>query len=351
MTKTTFFRLTVGMALLSLALLGGLLAQDQTGSQPVSGPVMGFVADRLSGVRPILGVPGAATLGSPVLSNSGFRSIVFFPSRDYALAVLSRGSQVVLLRNLRSTLEAVELQVQPGAGRLAISPSGDAAVLYYPEAQSVAVLTGLPQSPAVSWSVEAANLAGSLAALAVSDDGGAVLIGTAGEPSSVWALARDGSSRFLSYVAAVPSLAFLAGSHDVLIADGALSTVMLVRDANGQARITQIGGQAEGVSSPVAVAATPDNRRVFVANAEPAGIVSLSLAGEGPLAVPCSCRITGLEPLAGGAAFRLSDPGEGPIWLLDAASSPPRIVFVPGQSRVRPTLRRSPLPVRNGGDR
>ena len=147
MAKTTFFRLTGCAALLSFALLGGLPAQDQTDSQPVSGPVMGFVADRLSGVRPILGVPGAATLGLPVLRDSGFQSIALSPSRDYALALVARGRQTVLLRNLKSSVDAVKLQAPPGAGRMAISLSGDAAVLHYPETQSVAVLTGLPQSP------------------------------------------------------------------------------------------------------------------------------------------------------------------------------------------------------------
>ena len=346
MAKTIFLRLSGWAALLSLVSLGALAAQDQANRQPVSGPVLGFVADRLSGVRPILGIPGAATLGSPVLSNSGFRSIVF--SRDYALAAAG-GGPVVLLRNLQSTVSAVELQAPAGAGRMALSPSGDAAVLYYPQTQSVAVLTGLPQSPAVSWNLEAQSLAPGLAALAVSDGGGAVLIATAGEPSSVWLLAPDGGSRFLSYVTAAPSLAFLAGNHDVLIADGTLSTVALVRDAAGQAQLTQIGGPAEGVSHPVAVAA--GKGRVLVANAEPTGIVSLSLEGEPPLAIPCQCRVTGLEPLADGSTFRLSDPGAGPIWLLDAAGSPPRIVFVPDDSRVRPAPHRLPLPARQGGER
>jgi hypothetical protein len=351
MTKTTLIRLMGCAALLWQALPGGLTAQDQTGPQPVRGPVMGFVADRILGVRPILGVPGAATVGPPVLPNSGFESITFSALRDYALVLPARGRDVVLLRNLGSSIDAVDLQAPPGAGRMAVSPSGDAAALYYPVTSSVAVLIGLPQSPAVSWNVEAPNLAGGLAALAVSDNGGAVLVATTGEPSSVWLLTPDGGSRFLCYVTATASLAFLAGSHDVLIADGALSTVMLVRDPGGQARITQIGGQSEGVSRPVAVAAAPGNRGAIVANAEPAGVVSLSLEGERPQAVLCNCTVTGLEPLADGATFRLSDPGDGPIWLLDAAGPAPRILFVPNPASAHPRLLRSPLPVRPGGAR
>jgi hypothetical protein len=318
---------------------------------PVSGPVLGFVASGPTGVRPILGIPGAATLGSPVLPGAGFAGIAFSASRDYALALVARGRQAVLLRNLTSSIDAVQLPVAPGAVRMAISPSGASAALYYPDTRSVTVLAGLPNAPAVSWKLESQDLAGGLLALAVSDDAGAILAAAAGQPSAVWLLAADGSSRILSQVAAAPSLAFVAGGHDVLIADAGLNTVTLVRDATGQALVRQIGAQAEGVSRPVAVSASADGLHAIVANQDPAGVVVLSLDGEPPLALPCQCAVTGLEPLADGTTFRLSDPGEGPVWLLDSASSPPRVVFVPNPRLARPGLLRVPVPVRPGGER
>jgi hypothetical protein len=111
----------------------------------------------------------------------------------------------------------------------------------------------------------------------------------------------------------------------------------------GQPQITPIGGPAQGVSHPAAIAAV--NGRVFVANADPGGVVTLSLNGEEPLAIACACTPTSLERLAGGATFRLNDAGQGPVWLLDAQSSPPRIVFVPDQERPA----RGRRPVRRGG--
>jgi hypothetical protein len=351
MENAKVFRLTTCATLLCCVLLGGLAAQEPPVWAPVSGPVVGHVFESPSGIRPILGIPGAATLGRPVAPGPSFESVVFSPARDYALGLLSRGRLVVLLADLSSSSRFVELPVRGGAGRIAISPSGDAAALYYPETRTVVVLTGLPDSPTVSWSLEIPYIDGRLAALAASDGGGAVLIAGTGEQTPVWVLAPGSGAQILSYVSTLPSLTFLAGSDDALIADGGAGSIMLVRDTKGQPVLTQIGGAAEGISRPLAVAVTPDNRRVLVANAEPAGVVSLSLVGEDPVALPCDCRVTGLERLAGGAAFRISDPGDGPLWLLDAAGSPPRVVFVPNPPASSRRVVRPAVPIRRGGVR
>jgi len=351
MAITDPLRNTACTALVLFTLVGGLAAQEGTDQSPVSGSVVGFVLDESAGIRPVLGVPGAATLGRPVMRSSGLAGVVFSPALDYAMALAPRSGQVMLLRNLSRSATAVDLPVAPGAARFAISPSGDAAVLYYPETRAVSVLTGLPDAPAVSWSLEAPYLAGGLGALAVSDAGGAVLIAADGGESPVWLLAQAAGARFLSYVSSSPSLAFLSGSSDAVVADGGNSTVVLVRDPSGRAETTQIGGAAEGLSRPVAVAVTADNRRVLVASAASAGVVGLSLAGEQPFTLTCNCEVTGLERLSGGVTFRLSEPGEGPVWLLDTASSPPRIVFVPGSQAVPRGTARRPLPIRPGGER
>jgi hypothetical protein len=313
---------------------------------------VGFVLDKVEGVRPILGIPGAATLGQPVLSAAGFASVVLSPQRDYGLALTEGEQRLALLRNLSASPAAALLDVPPGASRIVLSPAGDAAVLFYRDARGIVVLTGLPDSPSVAWRLDLPDLGAGLAALVVSDGGSAVLAATSGEPSSILLLAADVEYRPLQQVVGSPSLAFLSNSLDAVVGDGVSSQVFVVRDVKGAAAITQIGGQAEGVSHPVAVAAAAGNRRVLVANSEPGGVVSLGLAGEEPLAIPCSCTPTSLERLAGGAAFRLSGPSEGPVWLLDNESSPPRAVFVPGQQRmVRTEILRAPAPVRRGGIR
>ncbi len=339
MATTKISRLAANALVFCLTLYPAL-AQDP---QLVGGPAMGFVVDEGSGIRPVLGVPGAAALGSPVLPATGFDSIVISPQRDFALALTARERQLVILRSLSVSPSADALTIPPGASRIALSPAGDTAVLYY--AGRVEVLTGLPDSPTSSWGLD---LPVGLAALAVSDGGSAVLAATEGGPSSVFLLTQDAGYRSLLLVAGLPSLAFLGKNLDAVVADGVSSQVFVVRDPKGNAQIMQLGGQAEGVSRPVAVAA--GSGRVFVANAEPGGVVSLSLAGEEAQLIPCGCTPTSLERLADGATFRLGETAQGPVWLLDSRSSPPRIVFVPNQSRQRREvipLRR--LPVRRGG--
>ena len=351
MASSTLLRISTRTGLAAFALLGVVAAQDRTGQLPVTGPVAGFVFDRSSGIRPVLGVPGAATVGHPVPRTSGLGAVVFSPNGDYALALTSRGGQVVLLRDLSASAAAASLPVSPGATRVAVSPSGDRAVLYHPEAQSVSVLTGLPDAPAVSWSASVPYLPGGLAALAVSDGGTAALIVAAGAESPVWLLTPAAGARFVAYASSSPSLAFLPRRADAVIGDGGTSVVVLVRDPLGQAETTQIGGPSEGLSRPVAVEVTADGSRVLVADAALAAVISLSLAGEPALTLPCNCEVTTLERLWGGNAFRLSEPGKRPLWLLDTAGASPRIVFVPDPS---PEPRRDasrPLPVRGGGGR
>ena len=343
-----FFTVSV---LAALALSNGLRAQDQPETRVLRGPVIGLVHDRLSGVRPILGIPGAATLGPAVLAQAGLESVALAPDGDCALAVLARGRQVLVLKNLSSAPSAAVLDVPAGPARIAFSPSGDAAALYYSDTARAEVLTGLPGSTSLAWSFDLAGVQGALAALAVSDGGSALLVAAAGEPAPVWLASPATGQRYLYATSASPSLTFLSRSEDVVIADASTGDVVLVHDPKGESRLTMIGGPAEGVSRPVAIAATRDNRRILVANAEPAGVVSLELAGDKPFRLACSCAPTTLERMAGGTAFRLNESGNGPIWLLDTANSVPRIVFVPDQKQPRGGAGRTPVPQRTGGER
>jgi hypothetical protein len=347
MVTSRISRIAASGAVFALSFLPAQ-AQDV---QRIAGPVLGFSVDQTAGIRPILGLPGAATLGQPVISASGLEGVTLSPARDYALALLARGREVVVVKNLRAAAGAAVLDVAPGPARIAISPSGDAAVLYYVETARIQVLAGLPESPAVSWSLDLSGLSGNPAALAVSDGGRAVLIAPAGEAVSVWLATPDVGQRFLYTAAGAPSLAFLVGSLDAAIADGAAGAVVLVRDPAGQPQVTQIGGQAEGVSQPLAIAASQDNSKIFVANAQPAGVVSLSLTGEDPVTQPCNCTLTGLERMASGSAFRLNEAGSGPIWVLDAGGPTMRLVFVPEQMQLLRDTGRTPAPRRTGGDR
>ncbi len=312
-------------------------------AQHVSGPVMGFVFERFVGVRPLQGLPGAATMGPSLLRDAGYTQVVFAQPRAYALAVTRIGAQMVILRNLMQQPLTSSLNLPEGVDRIVTSPSGDAAAFYYTGSRRIQVVNGLPDSPNSTWSLEVPELPGGLTALAVSDAGAAALAAGSGQ---VVLLAPGLGVRYLYTAAGLPSMAFLMNSQDAVIADGVLNRVMLVRDPKGEAQISLAGDVAQRVSRPIAIGVSPDNRRIFVANAQPAGVTVLSLADEAPVLIPCACMPTGLERLADTSTFRLSDPGAGSIWLVDGARSLPRLVFVPYEAPPVLTLAPRPLPVR-----
>jgi hypothetical protein len=309
--------------------------------------VLGFVMDRAAGVRPILGLPGGATLGQAVLSSEGLESVTLSPAGNYGLALLAADGSVALVKNLGGRASATKLEsVTARPSRIAISPSGDAAALFYSESAVFQVLTGLPDSPSAAWSAVLSGLTAAPSALAVSDAGAAVLAAREGEPV---VFATSSAQRVLTAAASSPSLAFFASVTDAAMADS--YGVQLMRKLNDQPEMVRIGGPAEGLTSPVAIAVAQDGDKVFVANAVPAAVVALSLRGEEPVARSCDFTPTALDRMSGGAAFRLSEAGRGPVWLLDTGGAQLRVLFVPEEMRINRATIRSQAPSRIGGDR
>ncbi len=91
------------------SLMGGLLAA-QAGTAPraaedlasavrISGPVLGYYFDGAAAtLRPLLGVPGAATMGKPVEMEFRLAKAAVSPAHDYLLAQVEGEAEVALLR-------------------------------------------------------------------------------------------------------------------------------------------------------------------------------------------------------------------------------------------------------------
>ena len=302
----------------------------------IGGPRMGLVFSKDAGFRPILGIPGAALQGRSLGGVYGISTAVVPAGQEYALAIAASNRQPFLLRDLGNPHSVTLLPgTSPGADEIVMSPGGSAAVLLYREAAQVVILTGIPQAPASSWNIDAGMLPGPIVSLAVSDDGSVVLAAAGDEnQQSVLLLAADQSWRLLTTVDGRASFAFLNSSTDALLADSASNQVLLVKNTSGNASLLPLAGEAEGISSPVAVAATVGNQRAIIANSDPGGIVSVSLDGGDVQAVACSCSPTGLHRLSGNAIFRLNEPSSAPLYVYDGDALNPRIVFVPPPARV-----------------
>ena len=302
------------------------VAAAQTGTA-LSGPTMGLVFDSSqSALRPIRGIPGAASLGDPVNPGFALASATVSPRQDYALALRTDDSSVVLVRPGGASAAVSGARSSPTL--TVFSPAGTVAALYNSGAGRVQILTGLPDAAAVQSDVDISALAGPVAALAV-DDAGTSLFLAAGAADTValYRVGMDGASQYMASFGSVAALRLSANGREVLVADSAAGTVYAIRDLRGAGRIEAIASRRDGLGRPIAVESDSAGR-IFVA--DQAGNVTILNRGRGPVvSLPCGCAPTGLFRLSGTATFRLTDPSDGPMWVLDASGADARIVAVP----------------------
>jgi hypothetical protein len=303
---------------LCLGFAGALAAQQGT----VTGPTSGLIFDQVAGVlRPVVGVPGAATIGDGIVLSYQVSWAVVAPRLDSAVVEAQDGSLHFLRLAGGGFSELTVAGVTGVPLSVVFSPSGTAAALVYSsEAQ---VLTGFPGAPAVSrvmplgaavsTQVRPASRPGP-GQVALSDDG-TVLLEVHGD--RIQLAGAGGRSSLMPGLMA----AFAPGGHDAAVADGA--GVTLVHDVDGSAQPTVL--TAQGVAQPVGLAFSADGATVFAAGA--AGVVALAAAGGSVNQVACTCAPMGLAAM--GQVFLLNELAQGPLWLLDPSGSAPRTVFVP----------------------
>jgi hypothetical protein len=300
-----------------------LLCQARAAESGITGSVLGFLFDPANGIQPILGVPGAATIGPPLDLGMQLLSVAVSPQQDYALATTDSDGTLTIGLGSSVSLRRQTISVAPDA-LAALSPTGSAAAVYDQGRNRIQVITGLPDAPAITCEFDLSALPGALLALAISDGGDAVL---AGFSDGVVALVSDGRVRTISAPERATAARFLRKSGDAVIAGR--SGVYLVRDVTGAAETTLLAAEADGISEPIAVAASNDGKRVFAASARSRAVAVIELAAGAITVTSCSCEPSALAALNGNAVFRLTEPSGGPVWLFDGDSSEPRIVFVP----------------------
>jgi len=232
-----------------MAVLLAGVAAAQSGTA-LSGPTMGLVFDSSqSALRPIRGIPGAASLGDAVNLGFPLASATVSPRQDYALALRADDSSVVLAR--AGGASAAIPGARPGPALVVFSPAGTAAALYDSGAGRVQILTGLPDAAAVQSDVSISALAGPVAALAVDDAGTSLFLAAgAADTVSLYRIATDGASQFLASFRSVAALRLLAAGREALLADSAAGAVYIIRDLRGTGRMELIASARDGLAHP-----------------------------------------------------------------------------------------------------
>ena len=295
----------------------------------LSGPSVGFFFDpQAQALRRIWGIPGSAVAGQNLDPGFPATQAVLSPLQNYALVASADGSvNLVLLGQTEITPQLVTA-LPPSPDRIAISPAGHAAAFIY--GTSVRILTGLPENLDLIEEIDVSALPGAPSALAISDDGTALLVSFAGgEQSStaggVFVFSRAGTGPRLVAATAASDLSFFPDSHDALVTDETSNSVTALRDVSGVAATqwTFIDDRLPAPSS----ARSWDGQRILLASAKNNLVALLDRNGANPVFLPCSCSPDHTGRLSN-FVYQLTDPGIGLLWILDF-SQDPRSYFVP----------------------
>ena len=160
--------------------------------------------------------------------------------------------------------------------------------------------------------------------LALSDDGGYILFAVGG---SIQLASQSGGVRGVMTAVAGASVAFAPGGHDAAVAARGIGAV-LIHDVPGAAYTSKRSRRtmAHLKSSPVSHFLA-DGKRASSPPAARRSPWSRSISSGNRTDI--ACTTTPSELVSMGGLFRLNELGAGPLWLADAGSTGPRVVFVP----------------------
>ena len=306
--------------LLSIILFICAIAAPAAGDTAIGGPVAGFVFDQKThALRPMLGVPGAAYLGDPLLTDLDAAAIA--PDGDRALAV--REGALMLVTRLKSSPEAAALEgAIDGADLLAFSADGATAAIFSSQSRRAQVLRNLLKAPAAGGAIDLAALAGTVTALAISGDD--LLVGiTAEAGGGVYFCAADGAPRLLA-AAAAPSALAIRG-RDAYFTDRERRQVWQVRNFATEATPLLF---AADLDSPVGLQLS--GKRLYVASAGSRTLDVFDLdarAAAGRIELeftPATLAAFGDKPIW----LMNAGDGEEPLYVLEGGEQP-AVYFVP----------------------
>lgn len=329
--------------------------QGQSGST-LNGPSLGLMFDSSSAaVRPILGIPGAARLGDSLSAGFTLGKAVVAPGGDFALAVSKDDFHLAVIRSSGAAVQSLAPAMGETPDLISFSPRGRSAVLYYAASGRLLVLSGLRGQTVQSVVTDASSLPAAPTLVAVGENATTLLLAvpegdtasalysmSVTQPTSTKGLSSQvleddladgtqpgyGFAQRAATFRSISALRFVGASSDALVADKASSVVYLLQDAAGAARVTALGSAQDGLSQPVAIE-TLDARRVLVANAGAGKLTLLYRDGTAAESIACGCSPVVLQQLAGNLVYRLTEPSNEPMWVLDAGGTEPRVLAIP----------------------
>ncbi len=300
-------------------------ADSATAARGLKVPVLGY-STRHSPIelRPILGIPQSAALGVPIPLPAGIAELALAPGQDYALVQIGAARTVEVMPIRKGNIRAL-VAIQgafDSPDRIDFSPNGSVAALYFSQRQIVQLIGGLPASPQVMGERAAVVSLGRVSAVAVSDDGQAVLLGCSdGESGAVTLLPADGTSRTLLSIGFPSAVRFFPQTHDALLADSKWNQILLLRDTTGTFAFSALAVEVQGVGSPSEVEISNDQKYALVVNRQPKNLLTIEIASGNINSVTSTVAHSSLGRIAGNAGLFTFLGEDGTAWLFGTAQS------------------------------
>lgn len=293
----------------------------------LSGPILGYVWSNAGGTfRPLQGMLGNATIGAPVDPGLAITQAFAVDGRHFLASTDARTSLVVLNADTEPFAVTPVADAPSYPSLVSVSRKGLAVALYYAPQGQVRIVSGLPSSPKVVYTIDGSPDVKEVVRMAVSDDGN-LLIFVVSQPDQdmIYAWTPASGNKLLTIADRVSDIALMKNG-DTIIADEKANQVFSIIDPAGAAARFILADDRNGVSNPASVAVS-DANRIYVASAD-GTIMTLDSTGQLLRSLKCSCRPSGLYPISD-SVYRLSDQTDRTIYLLKTDAAGDRVVFVP----------------------
>ncbi|HTT61947.1 MAG TPA: hypothetical protein VMG35_08905 [Bryobacteraceae bacterium] len=312
---------------LILIFCAGSMAGWANDNAAVLGPVTGYIFDsQMHAIRPMMGIPGAAYLGAPVVSGLDAASV----SPDGSAALAVQAGQLALYKGLGNATPAiVPLTGGMAADYFAWAPSGTAAAVYSSAVRQAQVFSSLSAPSPAGALIDLSGLAGNVAAMAY--DGQRVILGVASPNAGGIYVVTPQSAPQLVAAAVNPAGVVLAGA-DLYFADKQTRQIWQVRSYATQPAPAVFAADAS-ISAPAALQISADGARLYVANAGSRILGVYDVAARSSVeSISLNFVPARLDRFGDASVFLLNTAGQGntPLYVLTDRLSRRAVYFVPG---------------------
>lgn len=296
----------------------------------VAGPVTGWMYDEPShALRLISGMPGAARIGSALLSDVEWASVA--PGGSRALVQMKGEIRLYTSADVANRSEGAPVNGAIAAPLYsAWAPDSSAVAIYSPASRSAQWIRTNAQSAVADTPVFVTGVDGDVTAIAADSASGLMVVAVAG--SGVYRLSQRSGAVLLGSIPDVSGVAIEPGGRRMWLADRRNASLTEVVHLNSRLAVTTLLTDSERLSDISAITLTPD-RRLFLADRRTNRLYSFdpttSTLDDG---VELPAPAPALTPLGRDSVLLLGQRGQAgdPVYLLVVnRGTPPAVFFVP----------------------